>query len=299
MDRGASGRLRRGLRAAALVAGLALAGAPGGAAAVSLTNVVATDLSAVTNAGIEAPDYDVSTALAEVMACGASCGSFQTRFSGAALVEADEDLESGVVDFDWSYRITFDVDAAATQAWELAVGTRLLGALTLVDDSAGDAAATLGDFGGSYTGPGSTSGSLDVTGLGALAAPDGGNAGVDAGESASSFAVTGGVGPATLSFDFGATGSVESSCGNIFVCWFGGTRGDEAAVRLGETGTAPFDLDGGSFGANAYPGVDARSLAGDGHFAQFTVTAVPEPETALLVGLGVLGLGLRPETRRR
>lgn len=297
MRRDGGGSLRRAGRAAALLAALVAAGGAGRAGAASLSGVTLTDASAVTSAGLEGPDYAVASALAETTPCGGGCSAFATRFRGAAMAEADEGFERGGVDFDWSYRIAFDVDAAPDEVWELAVEVRLLGALTLVDDSGGRAGAELGTFSGSYTGPGSAAGGLDVAGLGALSSAGGGDAGVDAGERRASLAVTGGVGPATLRFDFAAPGRVESSCGSLLACFFGGTRGDEAAVRLGEAGAPPADLDGGSFTAGAYPGPGGRALADDGHHVAFSLAAVPEPEASLLLGLGLLGLAI--EGRRR
>lgn len=66
--------------------------------------------------------------------------------------------------------------------------------------------------------------------------------------------------------------------------------GDEAAVRLGLAGSAA-SVSGG-ITADDYPGAGSRNQANDGHFVNLglTVTVVPEPTTAILLGIGLMGL---------
>lgn len=124
----------------------------------------------------------------------------------------------------------------------------MLGALTLVDSAAGNARAVLNDVTGTYTGPGTTSGTLDLAGLGTLAGASGGNVASGAGDRTASFAADD---PGTLDPGF--------------------TAGD-------------------------YPGVGSRTPGDDGHFASFTI--VPEPDTLVLMTVGLIGLTVLGRSRR-
>jgi hypothetical protein len=262
-------------RAGAWVAGLALAlglGA-GSARGVSIVNVTLTDLSSSSTAGgAEANDWAVATALSQN--CGLSCTAFDARFSAGAGIEGDY-FENLTLNVTWSWRLDFAVDALPGEQWALQVDSRLLGALTLVNDSAGSASATLNDVLGVYTGPGATSGSLDLTGFGTLSGAGGGNTGFNLGDRTSSFVVTNGFGAASVSMTFTMTGQLTSSCGGFLACLFGVT-GDEPAVRLGE---APVIA---TYSAGSYPGPDGRAQAEDGHRASVWIWEVPEPSAAAL-----------------
>ena len=80
------------------------------------------------------------------------------------------------------------------------------------------------------------------------------------------------------------------------------TEGDEAAVLLGldEAGSPIGGVTGGEYGNLTGPGSpgDARDMNLDGHFIEViaTVTAIPEPSTALLLATGLAIIAVR---RRR
>jgi hypothetical protein len=146
----------------------------------------------------------------------------------------------------------------------------------------------LNDVTGTYSGPGTTSGTLDLTGLGTLEGAGGGNVPSDAGDRTASFTADG-VGPGWVSVVITMTGEVFSDCGGFFC--FG--AGDQASVRLGLDD--PGTLDPG-FTAGEYPGVGSRTLGNDGHFASYTL--VPEPSTVVLMTVGLIGLTVLGRSRR-
>jgi hypothetical protein len=263
-------------RAALLALGIGLV--PFAAGAASLTAVTLTDLSSETTAGgAEADDWDVSRSLSED--CGVSCSVFTARFAAGAGVDADDYLESLTLNVTWSWQVDVDVDAQASEAWSLTVDSSMLGALTLVSDGAGSASAALNGVLGTYTGPGTASGTLDLAGFGSLSGAAGGDSGFNAGDRLATFTITNGFGPASLSFTFTMTGQLTSTCGTFLPCLFG-ARGDEAALRLGDTPIV------GAFTAGTYPGPGPRTQANDGHFVAFTLEEeAPEPPgLALLLG---------------
>ena len=229
--------------------------------------------------------FYVNTTAVESTACAPFCTSFTGRFSGNAGIEVDP-REDETVTFTWTYEVTFDIDALAGEAWRLSFNTDLLGALTLVDDGSGSASATLNDVTGTYSGPGTLQGSLDLTGFGTLSGTNSADSPFDAGDRSARAVLPRAWGPASLTLTFTMTGEVhsESSAPPL-------PNAAEAAVRLGEPGNF------GGFSAGNYPGVGARDLATDGHF--LIVTLIPEPSPALLLGLSVLALAVVRRLRRR
>ena len=268
---------RIGLALASVVAATALASS---GRAATISNVTILDQSSFTESA-DNNDFYVNTGVAPTISCGALCTSFEIQFAGNAGVEVDL-FENETINFTWSYQTTFDVNAAPTEQWQVTIATRLLGALTLVSDGAGSAAATLNDVVGTYSGPGIGTGSLDLVGLGSLTGGAGGNTAANAGDRVASFVVAS-AGPATLTLTFTMTGSVTSTCGGFF-CLAGG---DEAAARLG---ASPGGL--GGFSAGSYPGAGGRTQANDGHFLNVLIANVPEPSAALLVAASLLALAL-------
>lgn len=278
-----------GLPAAALLVAITVAGPA--ALAASLTAVGLTDLSSeTTSGGAEADDWDVSRTLSED--CGGACTSFTARFAAGAGLDADDYFESLGLAVTWSWRVDVDVDALPAEAWSLTVDSSLLGALTLVSDGSGSASATLNGVLGTYTGPGTASGTLDLAGFGSLAGAAGGDSGFDAGDRLTTFTITNGFGPASLTLTFTMTGQLTSTCGTFLPCLFG-ARGDEAALRLGDVPVI------GSFTAGAYPGPGSRTQANDGHRVAFFLEEVAEPPGVAFALVGLAGLAAFGRRRSR
>ena len=100
----------------------------------------------------------------------------------------------------------------------------------------------------------------------------------------------------------GLTGTTYLSFNVIWTSYADNTEGDEAAVLLGldEAGSPIGGVTGGEYGNLTGPGSpgDARDMNLDGHFIEViaTVTAIPEPSTALLLATGLAIIAVR---RRR
>jgi hypothetical protein len=269
---------------------LALALGPVPAAAASISA-----LSITLNGANSADFFDDAGATGSVVTSSASvlsssATSFSTRY--AAVVGADTGGVGGgdfTQNFTASFTISFQVTAGAGVAWDVNFTVGRVGAMTLVSDGTGDATVTLGAMTGVNGGAGSlTSGSL---GVGALSLT---NAGAEATSPNTPFnqtttATISGVGTGagqlvTLTFTFNASATTNDLPGG------GGIQGDEAALRMG------IDSPLGSFTADNYPGVGGRTLAGDGIVV--SATAVPEPDTALMIAFGLGGLALLGRERK-
>ncbi len=205
-----------------------------------------------------------------------SANSFQTRY--AMLVGTDIGNRASITEsFTADYTITLSILGNAGEPWSLLLDTSRVGALTILNDGNGSASATLGAVTGGATG-GALVGSLGLAAVGTATNAGVANTSVDLPFSQLGSARIDGVGTGavqTVVLSFAWTASATSTRQ--------GNNGDEAAVRMGRTSTAS------SFAADDYPGVAfPRTQALDGHFV--TATLVPEPQTALLLGAGLLGL---------
>jgi hypothetical protein len=191
-----------------------------------------------------------------------------------------------VITLNASYTISFDIIDSVGSAWQLDIDTSRIGARTSVTDGGGQSAFSLGAASGLLGGAGTlSSGSL---GLAAIARNQQGNS-VDLAFNQAGNAVIDGTGNGsiTLTFSFSATAETLVN----------GNAGDEAAIRMG----IPENLT--SFTAGAYPGAGNRTEANDGHLVDLTLFdlgSIPEPDTALMLGLGLVMLGgWRRSTQRR
>jgi hypothetical protein len=137
---------------------------------------------------------------------------------------------------------------------------------------------------GTRSGPGSlTSGSL---GLPAIANSQQGT-GVDLPFNQTQLASISGTGNGTILLSFNFTATVQS----LVI----GDQGDEAAIRMGLPETLS-SFTAGMYPGNAPTGVPNRTAANDGHFVSLTLFdlgPIPEPDTALLLGLGLALLAAR------
>ncbi len=199
-----------------------------------------------------------------------SSDSFATRYAGLLALDREAGGGSATRSATASYTITFTVDNPTGASFLLAIDTSRFGTIALVDDSTGNASATLGGVTGllnSVADP-----SLGLVGIAPVTSAA--TTSVAVAQTGSTWTLaSSAVGTQVFTLDFTWDASVTSAR-------------NEAAIRLGMPGGL------GSTTADDTPG----PLSADGHFVQVTLTNVPEPSSLLLLGSGVLALSL---TRRR
>ena len=230
--------------------------------------------------------------------------TFTSRYS--ALFAADRDADgtgtSTTGTLNAKYQVNFSVTAGAGFQYVVQVDTRMLGELTAAEDGKQTSTGTIGNVTGTYTGPGTTSGSLNLT----LAQTNATDTGVDVALSQTGvFTITGLVGTGAaqnfvLDFTWNMSATSETNGANV---------GDEAAVRLGQTalttltGTTAGDYPGGGGDVPNRVSCDGSTdmSSCDGHTVKVTVTEIPAPPTISVVALGlaaVSGMSWRRWRRR-
>ena len=277
--------------AAALLGLVAAAPLPAAAATIS-------GISIAKNAGNTVDFFDDAGCIASVATSTVSTSavtptSFDARY--AAVVGADRGGcgSSGTTtqSFTGNFSITFSVTATASNAWFLTLDVLRIGAQTIISDGSGNGSVALGALTGSETGAGSlTSGSMSLAALTTLSnSGSPGSSPNTAFNQAASAVIsgigTGGLQNVVLNFVFTASAVTVDPAG-------GSNQGDEAALRMG------IDSALTQYTADNYPGVGLRNLSTDGIFVLFQLDEAPEPGTGALLGLGLLGLGLRGRLRR-
>jgi len=271
---------------------LALAPLPAGAATISSVTITK-------NAGNTADFFDdlggeASAAQSTVAVTSSSSSAFDTRY--AAVVSADRggsgsSAGTTTQNFTGNFSITLNVTATAGNTWEMTLQVLRVGAQTIVSDGSGNASVTLGALTGGETGAGSiSSGSLSLAAFPTLNnSTTGGTPSQNTPFSQSTTALLTGLGTGSaqsvvLNFNFTASASSVDPAG-------GSVQGDEAALRMGLNSALS------SFSADDYPGTGGRVMLDDGiMISLLLLTETPEPNTALLMGLG---LGLLGWHRRR
>ena len=286
--------LRRSFRArTAALAGTLVLGFASTAGAVAITNLsVALD---PTNSANFLDDAGVvgSQLASNVSIVNSSASGFVTRYQEGVYTDAGGNgATTNIITLNSSYTISFDVTNAVGSAWRLDIATSRNGAFTAVTDGGGSWAMTLGAVTATRTGVGTLSaGSLNLTGI---ARTTGTNT-TDAPFNQSAVASISGTGNGTVTLRF-----VWSAVAETIVAGNGNNaQGDEAAIRLG------INENLSSYTAGAYPGdagtgVPNRTAANDGHFVDldlFDLGPVPEPDTALMLGMGLAILAAQGRRR--
>jgi hypothetical protein len=234
-----------------------------------------------------------SEATSDVAVLSSTTTAFTTRYQAGVYTDAGgTGSATNTVTLNAAYTISFDVTDALGSAWQLDLTTSRVGARTSLTDSSGQSAFSLSAVTGFLGGAGTlSSGSL---GLGAIANSQQGGSVNLAFDQNGTASITGtGNGSITLSFVFSAIATTIHSDTNPPGPV--GPGGDEAAIRMGNAGNLT------SFSAGDYPGSGGRNAADDGHIVDldlFDLGPIPEPDTALLLGMGLTILAMQGRRRR-
>ena len=226
-----------------------------------------------------------------------SVGSFvdsSVRYAYVNVIDRDNNGGGAGETKTHAWQISFDVTAPAGHTYDLAIDTSRIGALTVRRDNSnaiGFGRADLRAMVGAYSGPGTVSGTLNLAAIepGLQLSPGNPSTTETVVNQNTTLNVTGitGTGAAqTISLGFSWTTAVETTGGISFV-----SSSHEGAVRMGMVITSFVSniLAGGAGGTGTVP---FREVSNDGHFLNLraTITAVPEPSSALLALSGLIGL---------
>ena len=289
-----SRRARAHVRAAALASALAL-GFASAANAVSISSLSVFLDPGNTGNLLEDVGFPTGSEISSDVAVLASTATgFTTRYQAGVYTDTGNGSGAGtnILTLNAAYTISFDVTDAVGEAWRLDLTTSRVGARTAVTDSSGESAFSLSAVTGFLGGAGTlSSGSLGLAAIGRTQQGNSVNVTFDQNGIAS---ITGsGNGSVSLSFVFSATAETIFNPTNPPGPITAG--GDEAAIRMGIPGSL------GSFSAGNYPGTGGRDAADDGHFVDLDLVElgpIPEPDTALLLGMGLGILAVQGRRRR-
>jgi hypothetical protein len=266
----------------ALAVAAACAGFASGASALSVSSVSITNN---TTSPFGGPTADRASSQGTQVLSSNSLG-FSTRFRATGAADRPIAFSGGTASatVNMNYTLTFSVTESLGNNYALTVNTSLLGALTAVDDvAASGGTASVGPVNGSVTGGVVFSGALGLPGSNSVGATGSSiNTAISRNGTATINSIgTGAAQIYTLTFTVQFVASSPQSVGG----------GDEEAFRFGLATATGSVLSGAS--ADDYAGLGGRNGLNDGHFVTVSAEVIPEPGTALCLGLGLAMLAAR------